>query len=25
LAREFAYRVLAHLDLPQDGAFRWKG
>jgi flavin prenyltransferase len=25
MAREFAYRVLAHLDLPQDGAFRWKG
>jgi len=25
LAREFAYRVLAHLGLPQSGAFRWKG
>ena len=25
MAREFAYRVLAHLDLPQPGAFRWKG
>ncbi len=25
LAREFAYRVLAHLGLPQPGAFRWKG
>jgi flavin prenyltransferase len=24
LAREFAYRVLAHLGLPQSGAFRWK-
>lgn len=24
LAREFAYRVLAHLGLPQPGAFRWK-
>jgi 4-hydroxy-3-polyprenylbenzoate decarboxylase len=24
LAREFASRVLAHLDLPQPGAFRWK-
>ena len=24
MAREFAYRVLAHLDLPQPGAFRWK-
>jgi 4-hydroxy-3-polyprenylbenzoate decarboxylase len=25
LAREFACRVLAHLGLPQPGAFRWKG
>ena len=25
LAREFAYRVLAHLGLPQAKAFRWKG
>jgi flavin prenyltransferase len=25
LAREFAFRVLAHLGLPQSGAFRWKG
>jgi 4-hydroxy-3-polyprenylbenzoate decarboxylase len=25
LAREFAYRVLAHLGLPQTNAFRWKG
>jgi 4-hydroxy-3-polyprenylbenzoate decarboxylase len=25
LAREFAYRVLAHLGLPQPSAFRWKG
>jgi 4-hydroxy-3-polyprenylbenzoate decarboxylase len=25
MAREFAYRVLAHLGLPQAGAFRWKG
>jgi 4-hydroxy-3-polyprenylbenzoate decarboxylase len=24
MAREFAFRVLAHLDLPQSGAFRWK-
>ncbi len=24
LAREFAYRVLAHLGLPQPEAFRWK-
>jgi 4-hydroxy-3-polyprenylbenzoate decarboxylase len=24
LAREFAYRVLAHLGLPQSNAFRWK-
>jgi 4-hydroxy-3-polyprenylbenzoate decarboxylase len=24
LAREFAYRVLAHLGLPQPNAFRWK-
>ena len=25
MAREFAYRVLAHLGLPQARAFRWKG
>jgi flavin prenyltransferase len=25
IAREFAYRVLAHLGLPQPEAFRWKG
>jgi len=25
MAREFAYRVLAHLGLPQPHAFRWKG
>lgn len=25
MAREFACRVLAHLDLPQSDAFRWKG
>ena len=25
MAREFAYRVLAHLGLPQSRAFRWKG
>jgi len=25
MAREFANRVLAHLGLPQAGAFRWKG
>jgi 4-hydroxy-3-polyprenylbenzoate decarboxylase len=25
LAREFSYRVLAHLGLPQPQAFRWKG
>ncbi len=25
LAREFAYRVLAHLGLPQANAFLWKG
>jgi len=25
MAREFASRVLAHLGLPQAGAFRWKG
>ena len=24
MAREFAYRVLAHLDLSQPGAFHWK-
>ena len=24
MAREFAYRVLAHLGLPQPQAFRWK-
>jgi 4-hydroxy-3-polyprenylbenzoate decarboxylase len=25
MAREFAYRVLGHLGLPQPDAFRWKG
>ncbi len=25
MAREFAYRVLAHIGLPQENAFRWKG
>jgi 4-hydroxy-3-polyprenylbenzoate decarboxylase len=25
MARELAYRVLAHLGLPQPDAFRWKG
>jgi flavin prenyltransferase len=25
MAREFAFRVLAHLGLPQPRAFRWKG
>ena len=25
MAREFAYRALAHLGLPQPAAFRWKG
>jgi flavin prenyltransferase len=25
MAREFAYRVLAHIGLPQPKAFRWKG
>jgi flavin prenyltransferase len=25
LAREFAYRVLAHISLPQTDAYRWKG
>jgi 4-hydroxy-3-polyprenylbenzoate decarboxylase len=25
MAREFAYRVLAHVGLPQTDAFRWKG
>ncbi len=25
LAREFAYRALAHVGLPQPQAFRWKG
>jgi 4-hydroxy-3-polyprenylbenzoate decarboxylase len=25
MAREFAYRVLAHIGLPQPDAFRWKG
>ena len=25
MAREFAFRVLAHLGLPQPQAFRWKG
>lgn len=25
MARQFAYRVLAHIGLPQPGAYRWKG
>jgi flavin prenyltransferase len=25
MAREFAYRVLAHMGLPQPDAYRWKG
>jgi 4-hydroxy-3-polyprenylbenzoate decarboxylase len=25
MAREFAYRVLAHIGLPQGDAYRWKG
>ena len=25
MARQFAYRVLAHLGLPQSGAYVWKG
>src|SRR6476660_5365862 len=25
MAREYAYRVLAHLGLPQPDAYRWKG
>jgi flavin prenyltransferase len=25
MAREFAYRVLAHIGLPQPNAYRWKG
>jgi flavin prenyltransferase len=25
MAREFAYRVLAHIGLPQPHAYRWKG
>ena len=25
MARQFAYRVLAHIGLPQPGAFIWKG
>jgi 4-hydroxy-3-polyprenylbenzoate decarboxylase len=25
MAREFAFRVLAHIGLPQPQAFRWKG
>lgn len=25
MAREFAYRVLAHIGLPQPDAFQWKG
>ena len=25
VAREFAYRVLSHVGLPQPSAFRWKG
>lgn len=24
MARQFAYRVLAHIGLPQEGAYRWK-
>jgi len=24
MARQFAYRVLAHLGLPQPDAYRWK-
>jgi 4-hydroxy-3-polyprenylbenzoate decarboxylase len=25
LAREFAFRLLAHISLPQSGAYKWKG
>jgi flavin prenyltransferase len=25
MAREFAFRVLAHIGLPQSSAYRWKG
>jgi 4-hydroxy-3-polyprenylbenzoate decarboxylase len=25
MAKQFAYRVLAHIGLPQEGAYRWKG
>ena len=25
MARQFAYRVLDHIGLPQPGAYRWKG
>jgi flavin prenyltransferase len=25
MAREYAYRVLAHLGLPQPDSYRWKG
>jgi len=25
IARQFAYRVLAHIGLPQPDAYRWKG
>ena len=25
MARQFAFRVLAHIALPQPGAYRWKG
>jgi len=25
MAREFAYRVLAHIGLPQPDAYHWKG
>jgi len=25
MARQFAFRVLAHIGLPQDGMYRWKG
>jgi 4-hydroxy-3-polyprenylbenzoate decarboxylase len=25
MAKQFAFRVLAHIGLPQEGAYRWKG
>jgi len=25
MATEFAFRVLAHIGLPQPNAYRWKG